>query len=62
MVVADPTLDYEAGLHAQGARYVIGCDEVGRGAIAGPVGVGLVRDQDDVGHVRTGRAGAQMPG
>lgn len=41
MAVADPTLDYEVGLHAQGARYVIGCDEVGRGAIAGPVAVGM---------------------
>lgn len=41
MAVVDPTLDYEAGLHAQGARFVIGCDEVGRGAIAGPVAVGL---------------------
>lgn len=41
MAVADPTLEFEAELHAGGARYVIGCDEVGRGAIAGPVGVGL---------------------
>jgi len=41
MPVADPTLDLEAELHATGARFVIGCDEVGRGAIAGPVAVGL---------------------
>jgi ribonuclease HII len=41
MTVADPTLEFETALHAEGARYVIGCDEVGRGAIAGPVGVGL---------------------
>lgn len=41
MTVADPTLEFETELHASGARYVIGCDEVGRGAIAGPVGVGL---------------------
>ena len=41
MAVADPTLEFELALHAGGARYVIGCDEVGRGAIAGPVGVGL---------------------
>lgn len=41
MTVLDPTLDYEAGLYAQGARYVIGCDEVGRGALAGPVAVGM---------------------
>lgn len=41
MAVADPTLDFERSLHAGGARFVIGCDEVGRGAIAGPVGVGM---------------------
>jgi ribonuclease HII len=41
MVVSDPTLEFEQMLHAEGARYVIGCDEVGRGAIAGPVAVGL---------------------
>lgn len=39
--VADPTLDVERELFAAGARFVIGCDEVGRGAIAGPVAVGL---------------------
>lgn len=41
MVVADPTLETELALHGEGHRYVIGCDEVGRGAIAGPVAVGL---------------------
>ena len=41
MAVADPTMDVERGMHAGGARYVIGCDEVGRGAIAGPVSVGV---------------------
>lgn len=41
MVVSDPTLEVETALHASGVRYVIGCDEVGRGAIAGPVAVGL---------------------
>ncbi|MCU1534874.1 MAG: ribonuclease [Glaciihabitans sp.] len=39
--VADPTLATELALHAEGVRYVIGCDEVGRGAIAGPVAVGF---------------------
>ena len=39
--VADPTLEFERELHASGATWVIGCDEVGRGAIAGPVAVGL---------------------
>lgn len=37
----DPTLDVERDLLARGARWVIGCDEVGRGAIAGPVAVGV---------------------
>jgi len=41
VAVADPTLEIEASMHAAGARYVIGIDEVGRGAIAGPVAVGL---------------------
>lgn len=36
-----PTLRHERALSAEGARWVIGCDEVGRGAIAGPVAVGL---------------------
>jgi ribonuclease HII len=36
-----PTLRHERTLLRDGARLVIGCDEVGRGAIAGPVGVGL---------------------
>ncbi len=41
MTVADPTLRVERSLHREGVRFVIGCDEVGRGAIAGPVAVGL---------------------
>jgi ribonuclease HII len=41
MAVADPTLDVERELQEGGVRFVIGCDEVGRGAIAGPVAVGL---------------------
>lgn len=36
-----PTLRFERQLMREGARVVIGCDEVGRGAIAGPVGVGV---------------------
>lgn len=36
-----PTLRHERMLMREGARMVIGMDEVGRGAIAGPVGVGL---------------------
>ncbi len=41
MPVADPSLDVEQSLHEAGARFVIGCDEVGRGAIAGPVAIGF---------------------
>jgi ribonuclease HII len=36
-----PTLRHERILLREGARLVIGMDEVGRGAIAGPVAVGL---------------------
>jgi ribonuclease HII len=41
MAVTDPTLEVEESILADGARYVIGCDEVGRGALAGPVAVGF---------------------
>lgn len=37
----DPTLDAELARFALGAEWVIGIDEVGRGAIAGPVAVGV---------------------
>jgi len=36
-----PGLVLERSLVAEGATVVIGCDEVGRGAIAGPLGVGV---------------------
>lgn len=36
-----PTLITESSLFARGNRFVIGIDEVGRGAIAGPVAVGV---------------------
>ncbi len=41
MVSTVPTLRLERALLREGARLVIGMDEVGRGAIAGPVAVGL---------------------
>jgi ribonuclease HII len=41
MTVSDPSLRLERAMHRDGVKYVIGCDEVGRGAIAGPVAVGL---------------------
>ena len=37
----DPTLDFEESCFATGHELVIGVDEVGRGAIAGPVAVGV---------------------
>jgi len=60
MAVADPTLDFETELHAGGARYVIGCDEVGRGAIAGPVAVGLAVVDVTVGPHPTGLRDSKM--
>lgn len=37
----DPTLDVERALFDSGALLIIGIDEVGRGAVAGPVAVGV---------------------
>jgi ribonuclease HII len=54
VVVTDPTLDVEALLHRRGVRFVIGCDEVGRGAIAGPVAVGLCVVDARIGAVPAG--------
>lgn len=39
--VSDPTLDVEVSLFVSGASVIIGIDEVGRGAMAGPVMVGV---------------------
>ncbi|TPW75433.1 ribonuclease HII [Schumannella soli] len=41
MTVVDPDLRFEKRLLREGAELVIGVDEVGRGAIAGPVAVGV---------------------
>ena len=40
-----PTLRFERSFTALGHRVLAGCDEVGRGALAGPVSVGLVAVQ-----------------
>ena len=40
-MITTPTLDVERSLHAQGFQFVAGVDEVGRGALAGPVTVGV---------------------
>lgn len=37
-----PTRELEDSFYSQGYKYVVGVDEVGRGAIAGPVSVGAV--------------------
>ena len=37
-----PTLTLERSFAEHGHRYIAGCDEVGRGALAGPVSVGVV--------------------
>lgn len=42
MAAAAPTLEWERQLAAQGYSVVAGCDEVGRGSLAGPVSVGVV--------------------
>ncbi|MGO4383487.1 ribonuclease HII [Specibacter sp. RAF43] len=42
MVSVPPTLLWERELAAAGYTLVAGCDEVGRGALAGPVSVGMV--------------------
>ena len=36
-----PTIEFERSLAQGGARFIIGIDEVGRGAVAGPVAVGV---------------------
>ncbi len=47
-------------MHAAGVRYVIGCDEVGRGAIAGPVAVGLCLVDQQVGAFPQGLRDSKM--
>lgn len=60
MAVADPTLDVEQSLCIAGVRYVIGCDEVGRGAIAGPVAIGLSVVDNSVGTHPPGLRDSKM--
>ena len=38
---AAPTLELEQELFSTGVKFVAGVDEVGRGALAGPVSVGV---------------------
>ena len=54
MTPSEPTLDVENAIYRGGARFVIGCDEVGRGAIAGPVAVGLCVVDSSIGEMPVG--------
>jgi ribonuclease HII len=54
MARPEPTLDVEREFFANGARIVAGMDEVGRGAIAGPVTIGVVAIDANVGEIPTG--------
>ena len=55
-----PTLDYERELMASGARIIAGMDEVGRGAIAGPVTIGVVAIDATIGAVPEGLADSKL--
>lgn len=54
MARPEPTLDVEREYFASGARIVAGVDEVGRGAIAGPVTIGVVAIDASVGEIPAG--------
>jgi ribonuclease HII len=54
MAHPEPTLDIERSLFADGVRVVAGMDEVGRGAIAGPVTIGIVAVNSDVAEMPVG--------
>jgi ribonuclease HII len=54
VAVSEPSLDVENALFSSGIRYVIGCDEVGRGAMAGPVAVGMAIVDAQIGAIPTG--------
>jgi ribonuclease HII len=54
MARPEPTLDVEREFFANGARIVAGMDEVGRGAIAGPVTIGVVAIDANVGEIPVG--------
>ena len=60
MAVSDPSDEVERELFAGGARYIIGCDEVGRGALAGPVAVGMAVVAADCGPHPDGLRDSKM--
>lgn len=55
-----PTLDVEREFLSAGACVVAGMDEVGRGAIAGPVTIGVVAVDPSVDHVPAGLADSKL--
>ena len=55
-----PTMRWEQTLLRSGRLTVIGCDEVGRGAIAGPVAVGVAAVTLQVGRMPTGLADSKL--
>ncbi len=55
MTAVRPSLRVEKKLLGEGRLTVIGMDEVGRGAIAGPVAVGVAAVTIDVGGYRRAR-------
>lgn len=55
-----PTLDFETELLRRGATYVVGIDEVGRGALAGPVCVGVAVVDAGVTTVPPGLADSKL--
>lgn len=55
-----PTLDLEFELLRTGARLVAGIDEVGRGALAGPVSVGVALIDATVGPIPVGLADSKL--
>lgn len=55
-----PTLDLERSLYGSGSRIVVGMDEVGRGAIAGPVTIGVVAVDASISDVPAGLADSKL--
>ncbi|MDP4334603.1 ribonuclease HII [Curtobacterium sp. A7_M15] len=60
MTAVRPSLRLEKKLLADGRVTVIGMDEVGRGAIAGPVAVGVAAVTVDIGRVPQGLADSKL--
>jgi ribonuclease HII len=60
MTAVRPSLRWEKARFGEGRITVIGCDEVGRGAIAGPVAVGVAAVTVDVRRVPQGLADSKL--